>query len=362
MLSNFAKLFSLATAGLCLQAATLPSARAGEPAAQSVKVIAVSAPAWLQRNGVSYPLEAGKDIVEADIVSIGAGGSAVLRLDANRLILQENSIWRLQEPTSEKSELKLGALLEGKAGIDTTSALPNSPPVSLILFEASEHVLIEAGTFAGAMTSSKEATVCLATGKARFGNTALSGQEELRHNLLASSPESPSPPLPEPSNCLSLAASELQGLWLTQDGGWQVNLLSSTDARTIQSLYTHLRKNGYAVKIDADGGAEQNNAPQRLYPQRLYLPGFATQRSASAMALQLIGRLPGVNTPWVTLSSPPIAALAEPGLPRTVAKPIATHSPTLSPKNKSDKSGPKKTAAPKRSKTAKASTKKRPRR
>jgi hypothetical protein len=291
----------------------------------SPQVLAVSPPVWLQRGDSTTPLRAGANLQQTDVITVGSTGGAVIRIDQARLALQEKTTWLFPEDSNnDAASRSAGILLEGSATIDASVALPGSASMRLTLFDLSyKPAMIEAGAVAGALVSKREATICLAKGKATFDDATLIGHTEHRH-LLAANPGQTAV-TEKPSECYSLAAGGAEGLWITQDGRWQVNLRSDRDAEVAQGLFTHLRNNGYPVEIASVfvGGKDY---------QRIYMRGFASQAAAAAMASQLRGRLPGVDKPWVLASTPP-EQTAGPAAPLSAPSATPQTTPKVAPRS-----------------------------
>ena len=250
----------------------------------------------------------------------------MIRIDQTRLALQEKTSWlHSEDSNSSGAGRSLGILLEGGATVDASAALPGSKPMRLALFDlADKPATIEAGAIAGALVSKQEATICLARGKATFDDAALVDRTEHRH-LLAASPGQTAA-TGKASECHALAAGGAEGLWITQDGRWQVNLHSDLDAEVARGLYTHFRNNGYPVDMIGvvAGGKDY---------QRIYMPGFGSQAAAAAMASQLRGRLPGVDKPWVLASTPP-EKTARPAVAPATSPAVPRAAPTRSPSSR----------------------------
>lgn len=329
----------LVAASIMLQLSPL-GARAADASAQ---VLAVSPPVWLQRGDSTAPLRAGENLQQTDVITVGSTGGAVIRIDQARLALQEKTTWLLSEDSDNDAATRsAGILLEGSATIDASAAPPGSASMRLTLFDLSDKpALIEAGAVAGALVSKHEATICLAQGKATFDEATLTGRTEHRHLLPASPGQTAASG--RPSECYALAAGGAEGLWITQDGRWQVNLHSDLDAKVAQGLFTHFRNNGYPVEIVGvvAGGKDY---------QRIYMPGFASQAAAAAMASQLRGRLPGVDRPWILASTPPETAI-RPGAPPPAPTAIPQAAPKVAPKTQK-RTAAKKTTPRKKTKAA----------
>jgi len=295
-------------------------------------VSAVSPPAWLQRGGSTTALRAGTPLQPTDVISVGSTGGAVILFDQIRLTLQEKTTWIFAADADNGATARpAGILLEGGASIDASHTLTGAAPLKLALLDLSDKpAIIEPGSIAGALVSAQEATLCLERGSAAFDGAVLSGRAEHRRTANPADPRVPD----GASQCPSLATGGAEGLWISREGRWQVNLHSDLDSNVAQGLFNHYRNNGYPVNMIGVfvGGKDY---------QRIYMPGFASQAAAAAMAYQLRGRLPGVDKPWV-LASPQVSKDSV----RAMGSSPVSAAPRASPKSPS--SGTKRTVAKKK--------------
>lgn len=265
----------------------------------AVRVNALNYPAWLVRNYQTLPLQAGTRLQSDDLIRTGEGGRVQLRLtDGSALRLGESS-----------------RLIIGQAGITDGTSSPVSLRVlrgvfrvSSNFFEASTQgyplqlnlgdidATIERADIWGRADLAQEA-VCLLRGRLDIG---LSSADGIAMDQALSCFVKPKNQAPLPVDRVDLQQHQL---WMaetdlkedsgivTEQGQWQLVLISLTDAGRAEQLLKDFHQQGFAVR-------DKTVVREGRTLHRLLLPGFTSIEAALSARARLEPQL-GVSETWV---------------------------------------------------------------
>ena len=261
---------------------------------------AMQMPAWVERDGIKFPLKPGEAINSGDIVSTGQSARILIRLEEGSLVkLGENGeldLNTIQPP--EKTEGIFTGLLKVATGafrFTTTNLGKNRKrDVKVKIGVVTAGIR---GTDIWGQSNSEKDILCLIEGKItaqREGESEFPMEDALSFYIVPKGkPALPVAPVPEAKLARWAQKTETQaGMGvLTADGRWAVNMMSLKNFNAADNLQQKLNNAGYATQVQKTVINEQTWL-------RLRIEGFATREDAKSFAGSIDNQF-GIQRPWI---------------------------------------------------------------
>lgn len=264
--------------------------------AQSNAIVAgVQAPAWMERNGVRQPLQAGAWLMAGDSLITGKDARVVLDMpDASTVKLGEQVKFEIRELQPGQANQPFRGFLRVLAGAFryTTAPAGKSRPRELNVQVGTATIGIR-GTDVWGKSEPKQDLVCLLEGKieiSREGAVAVPMQEPL--SVYTATPKKPADPLFKVDMAtvqkLALETELAPGQGVMQRGGmYGVYLYMERKEAKARRHLKQLQKHGYAGEISMARVEGETR-------YRVVIPHFASIEDARA-ASQKIARRYGID-------------------------------------------------------------------
>lgn len=228
-------------------------------------VKAVNLPAWLERQGVQRPLEAGVALQSADVITTGKGARVLLSLpEGSEMRIGENAVFRADTLVGGKDKTSLfRATLNVVKGAFrfTTSLMGKSRPREVDIQVATVTAGIR-GTDVWGKADADRDVVCLLEGKISVGREGESSQTLSEPLSFFIAPKG-QPSLP----VSKVDEARLQNEWIPQtalaegqgvaraNGKWRLTVATSDTQAAALQWYDSLQKAGYPARVApvADG-------------------------------------------------------------------------------------------------------------
>jgi len=293
------KLFSLLF--LSILVCSPPDGLAAADTSAGSFVQALQMPAWYDRNGRTYPLNAGTKIYSGDIIRTGKNSRVLIQM-------QEGSVIKLGEDASlsfntlsppRQAEGIFAALLRVTRGAFrfTASEVDKTRRRNVDVRIGAVTIGIR-GTDIWGRSSPNEDLFALLEGKVsvqRDGENHFTMQDNLSY-ILAPKGQPTTAVMPIDPDELSDWAKETEprrgrGI-VTTDGEWAVNVMSLQNSKAADQLLQKLNDGGYAATV------QQTQITEKTW-LRVRIEGFATRQDATGFASS-INYMYGIEQPWVT--------------------------------------------------------------
>lgn len=260
--------------------------------AQSNAIVAgVEAPAWMERNGVRQPLQAGAWLSGGDRLYTGKGARIVLDMpDASTVKLGEQVKFEIRELQPAQADQPFRGFLRVLAGaFRYTTAPAGKNKARQLEVQVGTATIGIRGTDVWGKSGPRQDLICLLEGRieiSREGEAVVPMQEPL--SVYTASPEKPANPLSKADQptvqtlALETELSPGQGV-MRRGGAYGVYLYTERTEAKAQRRLKRLRKDGYAAEISmgrVDG--------QVRY--RIAIPHFASLEDARAAGAKLAKR------------------------------------------------------------------------
>ncbi len=292
------KLFSLLF--LSILVCSPPYSLAASDTSAGGFVRALQMPAWYDRDGRTYPLNAGTKIYSGDIIRTGKNSRVLMHM-------QEGSVIKLGEDASisfntlapaKQQEGTFAALLRVTRGAFrfTTTKIGKTRKRNVDVRIGAVTIGIR-GTDIWGRSSPNEDLFALLEGKVsvkRDGENHFIMQDKLSY-ILAPKGQPTTAVMPIDLDELGDWAKETEpqhgrGI-ITSDGEWAVNVMSLQNSKAADQLLQKLNDGGYAASIQQTRIAGKNWL-------RVRIEGFATRQDANGFASS-INYMYGIKQPWV---------------------------------------------------------------
>jgi hypothetical protein len=268
-------------------------------AAESDAVVAgLQAPAWVEREGVMQPLQAGAVLSSGDRLSTGKGARIVLNMpDESVVKLGEQVQFEIQDLKPGVAEQPFTGLLRVLAGAFRYTTAPSSKLKRRLDIQVGTATIGIRGTDVWGKSGPDQDLVCLLEGKieiSREGEKPVPMTEPL--SVYTAAPQKPANALSQVDmptvQTLALETELTKGQGVMQtDGKYAVYLYSETSEAAAERRRQQLHKDGYAVEVR---GAEVNGRSWH----RVLLPHFMSAADAKTVRQELAD-LYGIDDAWI---------------------------------------------------------------
>jgi len=271
-------------------------------AAGSVRVEAVQAPAWVERDGLRQPLRAGQDVRNRDRIVTGGEARVLLRLpEGSAVKLGENANVRVDALGLRGNRVFTAALDIAQGAFRfTTGVFGKSRLQRAVNVRAGTVTAGIRGTDLWGKSNDERDLVCLIEGRITVTHEqaeplAMSDALSFYAAAKGSAPE----PVArvDPAQLAKWAQeTELQPAAATfrRDGRWAVQLAVEPTEDAALARYDQLRTAGYPVRIRPRAAADGS------YRYSIRINGIAAQTGAQALAAKLPAQI-GVDAAQVAV-------------------------------------------------------------
>ncbi len=255
------------------------SAGLARAAAQGT-VEAVQAPAWLERDGRSQPLNPGTEVKSGDVVRTGAGSRAYLMLaEGSRVKLGESAEFKIKFDNPEPKSIFRGAFdLAAGAFRFTTGLLAKTRPREVTIRVATATIGIR-GTDVWGRASPDSELVALIEGKIELQRAGQAFQLAPMNYMEAKRGEAAQVQRLDFAALqkLALETEITQSGAMSANGGWALAHDAGTEQTQAIALYDRLRAAGYAARIRPQTTAQG-------FHYLVQMNGFASAAEAALVA------------------------------------------------------------------------------
>lgn len=255
-------------------------------AAAQGTVEAVQAPAWLERDGRSQPLNPGTEVKSGDVVRTGSGSRAYLMLaEGSRVKLGESAEFKIQFADPEPKSIFRGAFDVVKGAFRfTTGLLAKSRPREVTIRVATATIGIR-GTDVWGRAGPDSELVALIEGKIELQRAGQVFQLAPMNYMEARRGEPATVQRVDFAALQKLAAETeiTQSGAMRSDGKWQLTYDAGNEQSQAISLYDRLRAAGYATRIRPLAAATTDSTGSG-FRYLLHMNGFASSAEAELVA------------------------------------------------------------------------------
>ena len=249
-------------------------------------VEAVQAPAWLERDGRSQPLNPGIEVKSGDVVRTGSGSRAYLMLaEGSRVKLGESAEFKIQFTDPEPKSIFRGAFDVVKGAFRfTTGLLAKARPREVTIRVATATIGIR-GTDVWGRAGPDSDLVALIEGKIELERAGQQFQLLPMEFIAGRRGEAATVQRIDFAALQKLAAETeiTQSGAMRSDGKWQLTHDAGSEQSQAIALYDRLRAAGYATRIRPVAPATTDSTGSG-FRYVLHMNGFASSAEAELVA------------------------------------------------------------------------------